>query len=91
MATSKVTKWFHGTTPPIREGWYEFLVQLGWWFKRKKIMAYYRPELMTWHPKKDEPGYAIAAFDWWRGLAKPTRNGATVNGNLRNTRFKAWR
>ena len=73
MAKTKVTPWFRGVCP-VREGWYEFNAPIGWGLSRSVFMAYYRPELMTWHPKKNAPGYALASFDWWRGLAKPPSN-----------------
>jgi hypothetical protein len=72
----KLTPWYSGQTPPVREGWYEFNapIQQGFIGGRSKFMAYYRPDLQTFHPKKNEPGYAIASFDQWRGMARNPSN-----------------
>jgi len=70
----KLTPWFSGQTPPVREGWYEFCAPIQTNLQRQRFMAYYRPNQMTFHLKQDEPGYAIACFDQWRGLAKKPSN-----------------
>ena len=67
----KLTPWFPGSTPPVREGWYEFEANLNWFeYKPVKFMAYYRPQYKTFHIQVTDPGFRIASFDKWRGVAK---------------------
>jgi hypothetical protein len=69
----KLTPWFPGSTPPVREGWYEFFTSLYHPYsdgKPSQFMAYYYPNQQTFHLQKTDPGYAIASFDKWRGVAK---------------------
>lgn len=82
----KLTPWFSGQTPPVREGWYEFCAPIQTNLQRQRFMAYYRPNQMTFHLKQDEPGYAIACFDQWRGLAKKPSNGTGKRPSQRSWR-----
>lgn len=70
----KLTPWFSGSTPPVREGWYEFHTWIESWCVYKRFLAYYRPLPMTFHLKKNVPGFALASFDRWRGLANEPSN-----------------
>ena len=64
-----LTPWFTGKTPPVREGWYEFRAFF-YGEGYKTFMAYYYPELQTFHMQLDQPGFAISVFDKWRGVFK---------------------
>ncbi len=69
----KLTPWFSvgRDGPPVRAGWYEFDAPITFYpCNRETFMAYYHPATQTFHREKDKSGYAIAAFDKWRGVLK---------------------